>query len=244
MNLKTTLAVLVSAAILSGCSGEEGSGARYGTITPQLRTTTGVEVVTKALTAPAQGAFALTLASADGTYTESWSSIDDYPASMQHIEGDYTASALCGSPEEEGFDKPCFAGSSSFTIVGNATTPVIIDCALANTGITVAYTDVFRRYFASYSATVTSAAGSEILFAPDESRTAYVKPGDFAVRVDYAKSNGTTGSKSYTVSGVEARQLYNISFNVNDGAVGGASISIVFNSDLPSKDVEIDLGAE
>lgn len=244
MNLKTTLAILVSAAILSGCSEKEGERGRYGTITPQLHTSTDAEVVTKALTAPAQSAFALTLASADGTYTESWSSIDDYPTDMQHIEGEYTASALCGSPDAEGFDKPCFAGSKSFSVVGNATTPVTIDCALANTGITVTYTDVFRKYFASYSATVTSAAGSEILFAPDESRTAYVKPGDFSVKVDYTRSNGTTGSKSYTVSGVEARQLYNIAFNVNDGAVGGVGISIVFNSDLPSKDVEIDLGAE
>lgn len=244
MNLKTTLAILASAAILWSCSEDKSEAERYGTIQPQLRTSTEVAVVTKALVAPAQNAFALTLASADGSYTQSWASIDDYPVNMQHVEGSYTATASCGSPEEEGFDKPCFAGSKSFAVTGNATTPVVIECALANTGINVAYTEVFKKYFATYSATVTSSTGSEISFAGDESRTAYVKPGDFAVKVSYAKSNGTTGSKSYTVTGVEARQLYNITFNVNDGAVGGASISIVFNSDLPSKDLEIDLGAE
>lgn len=243
MNRIAISCLLASAALLSACSEKEVTE-RFGTLRPGVNASAEVVQTTRALTAPEASSFALRLESADGKYVEVWESIDDYPVEMLHVEGDYVATAVSGSPDEEGFDKPCFSGSRSFTLEGETTNNVTIDCALANTAVTVDYTDEFRKYFAAWEAAVTSVSGTEIVFAQDEARTAFVRPGDFRVKVSYVRSNGSAGSKSYTVSGAAARELYNIRFNVNEGAVGGAKISIVFDSDLPHDDREVDLGAE
>ena len=65
----------------------------------------------------------------------------------------------------------------NFNIRGGETTPVETTCKLANTKISIEYTDDFKQYFKTYSSTVQADLGSEVSFSSGETRAAYVKPG-------------------------------------------------------------------
>ena len=65
--------------------------------------------------------------------------------------GQYTVSASYGSVENEGFGKPCFAGSADFVVVDEQTTEVEVEVNLANTIVVVSCTDNFRNYSDDYS---------------------------------------------------------------------------------------------
>lgn len=144
--------------------------------------------------------------------------------------GSYTAEAVYGSVSEEGFGKPCFKGSQSFSVTGGQDTDVKITVRLANCIIKPEYTAAFKQYFGSYSFTVTTGNGTVIDFPSTETRAAFIDAYQFKLTGSLTNQAGksvTFPEKEFT--SLNPATCYTLKFDVSN--VGGMSINITFNSE-------------
>lgn len=208
-----------------------------GTVESALPLTRGQET----LSVPEADKFAVKLAKEDGTYSESWDAIGLFPTDKSFGVGAYTMEAYYGDFEKEGFESPYFYGSSDFLVKEDETSEVKITASLANTMVSIDYTDAFKAYFKQYSTQLHSKGGDFITFLPGETRPAYLKPGQVSIVVSLTKQNGVSTTFQPTSIATEAKHHYHITFDVNDGEIGEAQLSIKFDDSLSKEDVVINL---
>lgn len=186
----------------------------------------------------------LRLSSVDGEYTQTWNSVDEMPVSAEYPVGGYKLEAFYGEENAEGFNKPYYYGSQALTVLENRSTPVSLTASLANSMVTVVYTDAVKDYFASISGEVESSTGLKTVYAVDETRPVYVKPGSTTVSVDVTKQSGVSAKLSPVTFNAEPRHHYTVTFDVNGGETGKGTLTVTFNSDLDTKEEIIDLSDE
>ncbi len=184
------------------------------------------------------------LSSVDGSSTWSWNSVDEMPVSAEYPVGGYKLEAFYGDENTEGFDAPYYYGSQTLTVLENKSTPVSLTASLANSMVTVVFTDAVKDYFASVSGSVESSTGLKTAYTVDETRAVYVKPGSTTVSVDVTKQSGVSAKLSPVTFNAEARHHYTVTFDVNGGETGKAVLTVTFNSDLDEKEEIIDLSDE
>ena len=117
------------------------------------------------------------LSSADGTYSKEWTSVAEFPTDQQFKVGDYHFEAYYGNIEDEGFEKPYYYGDQNIKVTDGGTTKVALTAALANTMVSVSYTEAFTKYMTAYSAELHSDGGAYIYYDGAETRPAYLRPG-------------------------------------------------------------------
>lgn len=188
--------------------------------------------------------FYITLSNEDGSFTRSWSTIDNIPPNGSYDVGNYILKASYGSLEEEGFDTPFYYGETPFVIRDQETTPVEVTCALGHVKLTLQYTEAFTKYFSEYETTVTSASGKKIVFAQDETRDAYLQPGNIAMTMTLTKPNGVTATYSPAkITNATARQHYVVTFDVTE-SVGAALLTVIFDDKTAVAPITIDVSDE
>lgn len=242
------------AILATGCSSDDfGGSASEGTGGLDLQVAIDTEVIAsqRPTKAPSRAEFdqitaddlSLRLTSDDGSFTKTWDKIADFDANERFNVGRYTLEAFYGSEDAEGFGAPYYLGSQTITVEENQVTPVAISAQLANSLLTITYTDNFKSYMASYSAEVHSAGGATTAYAADETRPVYVKAGLVEVYVDFVKPNGK-GAKLLAASfTAKPRCRYNLTVDMS--AEGGQAIlHIVYDEMLAEEDVEIELSDE
>ncbi len=242
-------ALLVATA---GCSDDRGPGrAGQGHIAPALdvdraivqsrqsRAVTGIGDITAE-------DLSLALVSTDGTVNRTWASISEFDTSEEFKVGEYTMTASYGSIEDEGFEKPYVSGDATFNVAENRTTEVSITAGLANSMVTVVYTDAFKTYFASYGAKVHSAGGAHIDYPAGETRPVYVRPGNIDIFVDITKPNGVSATLQPASFEAAAKHHYTVTLDVNasTGGIGEAQLIVSFDDTVAAEDVVIDLSDE
>lgn len=80
--------------------------------------------------APPSQPFSLTMSSADGAYSHTWRDIGEFPLLENFYTGPYNALSVSGTPGEEGYGCPCYAGEKTFEIAENEYQTVVIPCKL------------------------------------------------------------------------------------------------------------------
>lgn len=236
------ISALVASSLLCACSEEWGvNKAGAGRISPE------VGIDTQAVTSRSEAAsradgditaadLSLTLTKADGSYKQTWETVADFPVDKEFAVGDYTLDAFYGDPEEQGFEKPAYAGSQTLKVSDGLTTTLGLTASLANSMFTIKYTDAFVGYMADWSASV---AGIE--YAKDETRPVYVKPGDVTIKINVTKPNGLKAEFTLDKVTAEPKYHYMVTVDVNDGNVGGSALKVTFDDNLAKEEVEIDL---
>ncbi len=194
---------------------------------------------------PLPEAFSVRMSSEDGSYSKEWESAADFPVDEQFRTGNYMMEAYYGSIEEEGFGKPYYYGNSKFTVSEASVTPVTLTCSLANTMISIDYTDAFKGYFADYSTTLHSNGGAHIVYGKDEIRPAYLRPGNVTMNLSLTLPSGTTTMfQPAVIENALARHHYHVTMDVNGGNMGTAQLVIMFDDALATEDFTIDLSDE
>lgn len=189
--------------------------------------------------------FMVHLWKSDNSYDKTWSSIEEFPVDTKFTTGSYEMEISYGDMNEEGFEKPYYYGSAKFNVEDEETANPEIEATLANTMVSIAYTDAFKQYFTDYSAKIHSAGGAYVDFVKDETRAAYVKPGKVSFLLSLTKSNGTELSlEPAAIDNAEAQTHYRVTFDVNGGEVGDAVLSITFDDSTIAEPIEISLSEE
>ena len=183
----------------------------------------------------------LIIMSKTGTYLQTWNHVSDYNPSENPVTvGTYDVTLMYGALEDEGFDKPYYYGSATTTVKQDETSEVSVEATLHNTMVKMKYTDAFMKYFTNYSATIHSEGGKYITFENDETRAAYVRPGNISIDLSVTKPNGLSGT--FEVEGIDnaaARTLYNVTVDVNEGGVGDAEVLISFDDSTTVEPISI-----
>lgn len=241
--------ILASATMFSGCGEDVNpSGSETGRIAPSVDLDTKVVASRSQSRAEADritvGDLQLRLTAADGSYSNSWTSIAEFPVDTEFKVGSYTIEAFYGDIAEEGFEKPYYYGSQELTVAPDKTTDVALSASLANSMVTVVYTDAFRNYMTSFGATLHSAGGAYINYADDETRPVYLRPGNVTLSVALTKPNGKSATVEAANFTAEGRHHYTVTVDVNNGNVGDAVLTVSFDDTLDEESVEIELSDE
>lgn len=155
--------------------------------------------------------------------------------------GAYTLEAYYGSENDEGFEKPYFYGAAEFHIYDNETSNPEVLISLSNSMVSVTYSEAFKNYFSAYTTTLQSEAGVPVTFSQIENRPAYLKPGEIAITINATKTTGTQISLQPASIKANAKTYYNVTFDVNGGNVGDATLTITFDDATTLEPIEIDL---
>lgn len=232
---------------LTACSAEDSPlGGSTGSIAPEVALDTEVAASARSARSDAELTaedLVLALTSSDGSYSNSWNGVSAFPTDEKFKTGGYTLTASYGTLENEGFDKPYYFGSTDLTVTENNTTRVSLTAQLANSMISVEYTDNFKGYMQAWSAELHADGGEYIYYAQDETRPAYLRPGATSVNVELTKPNGQTAKLLAANFVTEPRHHYHVTVDLAQGA-GDAVLIVKFDDSVDQEDIEIELSDE
>ncbi len=250
--LKVGICVSAMTLALCSCSDDlnfDGTESGQGLLSLSLATSSEVAVTapTRAeiptLTAPEVEDFSVRLTKSDNTFSKTWNSIDDFNAEASFNTGFYTLEAFYGDIDNEGFDAPCFYGAAEVSVLESKKTEASITATLANSMVSIDYTEAFKSYFYYWTARVHSAGHSFIDFGHEETRAAFIAPGEVDLTISFVTPQGEQASIQPDGFIAKPRHHYRVVFDVTQGT-GGAKLNIIFSDELVAEDVNIDLSDE
>jgi hypothetical protein len=229
------LATAAISAALSGCSKEKVG---YGTASFDAAADESVAVETKSTASlgltklPSASDFKLAVTG--DNYSQSYARLSAYDATTKYAVGSYSATVTYGDVSVEAFDTPCFKATSAFSIMDKQNTAVALKATIQNAVVFITYTDAFKKYFSDYTFTLkTSTFNTELAFAKGETRKAFISPAAFSVSGKVTTQTGEVKSvPSTTFSDIAAATYYKITYDVNGGAVGSATITVTIDDSI------------
>lgn len=250
---KQAILLSVAALGLGACSDENPWGLQQGEGGISLKLSASADVKdaipvlrsgAPTLEAPDVANFGVSLTNLSTTEVQTWSTVADFNAQNSFRTGSYTLAAFYGSPDDEGFEKPYFYGETEVMVLEGRQADAEVTARLANSMVSVDYTDGFKNYFKDYKVTIHSEGHSYIEFAADETRPAFVAPGEVSIAVDVTNPSGKSVTLQPAAFPAAAAHHYHVTFDVNTGIAGQAQLQITFDDTVESEDVTIDLTDE
>jgi hypothetical protein len=246
-NHLTGILIASTGLLLTACSNETRVADQgKGFISPNVEINTAVVKSVQDSRAAAEitvSDLSLTLTAESGSYSNTWKSVDDFDPETQFGVGVYNVEAFYGSVEDEGFEKPAYYGSSKVVVEENETSTIDLTASLANTMVSVDYSDTFKNYMTDWSAELHSAGGDYITVAKDEARPAYLRPGTVTLSVSITKPNGQSAKLQVAQFNALARHHYHMTVDLEGGA-GDVVMTVKFDDLLTEEPVNIDLSDE
>lgn len=236
MRIKNLASAILPLALLASCNaGISGEGS----VQFSLENESGViDIETKSsvgdfTTLPVAADFSVVVEDASGNQT----AVSDLSAPLSLPAGDYTATASYGTVTDEGFDKPCFSGSASFTVKGGESTSVSIRVSLASCIVKMSFTDNFKNYYPDYNLSLTTGNGTVIPFPKSETRACFMDAYQFSLSgtlVNQAGVSTTIPSKDF--KNLQSATCYTLKMDASN--IGSNVITISFNDSI----VDVALG--
>lgn len=179
----------------------------------------------------------LTLSLKDNDNNIKWSGkYSAFPTDRLFSVGKYSLEASYGNKEEEGFEKLALYGKQDLTVSDGKTTDISLKVTPVNSRIIIEYEEAFKKYMTDWKATVNG-----IDYIKTEERPVYIKPGEVTLKISVTKPSGTSGEFTLDNIKVEAGYQYIIKVNVNEGAVGDATLEVEFDDNMNEENVKIDI---
>lgn len=235
-HLKMIMSVLVLLMMFS-CTKKQVE--EKGNVSFSLISNVDIAEVTKAnvsdlTTLPSSDDFTITIT--DVSSVQIWSGkVSEWDPSTQITAGDYTVTAAYSSVDEEGFDKPYFYGTQTFTVTGGQTSAVSVPVSLGNTAILVTCTKNFTDYFKEYNFKLMRDGSDIVTFVKGEGRAAFIDAYKFDIVGTFEGETGTYGYQD-SHTNLEAATLYTFVFDVDN--TGGARLTVRFNHNVDTVDLE------
>lgn len=197
---------------------------------------------------PDPSAFKIKLTNADGSYSKNWDAPEHFNNETGFPIGDYTLEATHGDISVEGFELPHYYGNCDVHVSPGTTAPVRITAALANSMVSVRYTDAFTSNFSNYSSAVQTPGHDWVMFAKGETRPAFIDPTgseNTKFSVTLTNKDGKTVTIEPANFQVLPRRHYIITVNaVGNTSTGTLALDIEFEEEVVAETVNVPLGDE
>lgn len=235
--IKAALAAIVLLSVLS-CAKREYSGTGYLTVSLGMGDPS--EITVKSPEAPDDDMiFSLSIVGDDGVHSYS---VADYRTlatePLAVAAGWYTVTAYSGSDNAAAWGSPYYSGSQRILVKPERTNTVNITCTLANTMVTVEFTDPIPELFSDYRVIIENGNGETLTFAKNNGTVNntgyYAVTGTLTYTLIMVNSDGmqtTIGPNEIT--GVQANQHYHFKFSMADESAqtGGFTLTIIVDED-------------
>jgi len=184
--------------------------------------------------------FKVIIYNADGTEAMSFASVMEMPEIIELEVGDYYVEAHSDNNLPAAFENPYYFGVSDlFTISSNMQQSVLVNCELANTIVTVVYSDNVVSSFVEYTTTVSSDLGS-LIFLQDEIRMGYFQTLPLEIVVELTSLNPDGSELVKTLSGSIPNPLANRHYEIFvDASIDGGMATFQIVLDETEVQVEI-----
>lgn len=254
--LKKTLGIL-SACLLLGmtsCSddnpwmGEAGRGAIALSLSTDGRVkdaAPGTRALGDALfEVPTADMFSIHLAKTDGSSSKTYDLLEHFLKEESFPTGTYTLRAFYGKLEDQGFECPFLEGMETVNVLEGRTTEVEVHAKVANSLVTIDYTDDFKNYLHDYSTTIQSSGYEPVKFEEGETRPGFIAPGEVTVTVSFTNPQGQSVTLQPASFTAKAGTHHKITYNVSGSGSDDMRLDIKFDEELTREDVFIDLTEE
>ena len=159
--------------------------------------------------------------------------------------GAYTLTAYSGKEGEEGFNKAYFEATKQVTIAVDQTTSIALTATLANSAITVKYTDALKDYMTDYSAEIrTGGATQGFAYPATETSPLFINPGEAAIYVTVTNPQGKTATLKAAEFTAEKQHAYTVTVDANSGNLGDAVMTVSFDDATVAETKEFVLSEE
>lgn len=185
----------------------------------------------------------LNLKSDDGSFSKTWENAKSFSEEEEFPVGSYTLQAYYGDSDDEGVDKPHLFGETVFNVVGAKTVPVSLTASVANSIVSIDFTERFKNYFTAYSGRIISAKKNEFLFSGHETTAVYVSPGNTKVHADVTLPSGQSGSVNLGDFEAVPATFHKITLDV-DATRGDLIIMLIFDDTLDERVLEREISDE
>lgn len=193
---------------------------------------------------PNANEFSISLKSIDGSYDQTWKTLNSFNDEDGFPMGSYHISASFGSMDSEGFSNPYFYGESAVTVLKGESSNVGITATLANAMISIRYSDDFSNFFPGHSCIV-STGKEPVIFVQSESRPAYISTGNAELKLTLTNSANQTVTLSPASFKAEPRKHYIVTFGVEGNTnIGYGSLNVEWSEEVVSEEREITLSEE
>lgn len=181
--------------------------------------------------------------SADGDTVKSY---EDYIKEVKNEKlilpvGTYKVAVASNQTEEPGWEKPFYAGEETVDVKAGEITSATVTCKIANTKVTIGYTDKVKEKFTNCEATVSNSSGS-LLYTYDEYRSGFFVPEKLTVSLALTNNEGKKYAIKRVFSDIKPRYHYTIMFNMadpSDDKEGGSDFTVEVNDEIQVVECEI-----
>ena len=173
-------------------------------------------------------------------HADKWQDINSEGGLLLPAGKTYTVKAYSYDRDKnaQGFDaKPYYAGEKDVTIQADKANYAEITCKLAQSKVSVEYTEKFKNAFTEpFTCYVTGNSGTNIEFKEGETRAAYVKAEQpLSIKLDFGSDKVFT--KQITAS-AEAAHLYKVTLEAGDAQTG---ITITLDQTIHQYEVTLEI---
>jgi hypothetical protein len=174
--------------------------------------------------------FKVIVYNAAGAEMISFEKASEMPEEVELETGDYYVAAHSNNDLPAAFENPYYYGRSEvFSILPNREQSVAITCELANTIVSIVYSDNIKSHFSGYTTTVAAPLGS-LVFGESETRFGYFRPQPLTITamLTWLQSDGTSRQKTLTgnIPSPQPKRRYEIYV---DASAGGGSALFQIN---------------
>lgn len=251
-NMKHNLLHIISSllfGVLLICCTQEDDEANNGSLNLNLSTDYSITTETKAQTkaqteGPTANDFVIAVYDEDGSNViRKWETVASMPDAPQLPAASYLLKASYGTQHTGAFETPYYEGATPFVITRRNTTNVQVVCRIANTKLTLEYSDGFKEYFKDWTAKAAS-TGDSLTIGKDEIRAAFFEPGQIGLKLTMTRQNGKTLEYEPPVIHTEGGKHYRVRLDVTSGGVGGVNLVIRFDKETEEKPIYVDISGD
>lgn len=128
--------------------------------------------------------------------------------------GSYQVVVASGKKDSAAWELPNFYGKTECDIKTNQVTSAKVTCKIANTKVTVDYSDDFKKYFTDYSTTVSNISGS-LTFVKGETRGGYFAPETLLALLKLTNTDGEQFELKREYADIQERCHYKLYFKLS-----------------------------
>lgn len=168
------------------------------------------------------------------TLVQKYQGIDNVPAQIQLVSGDYSVRVTAGDSVAASFEQRFFEGKKDFSIEKGAVSTVEVNCGIANTVVAIVWDESLKEIFKEdYQVTVTSSTGELVYSSANANAKGYFSLPEDSRKLTCKFRATTLGGKTYEssseLSDLSPATLYNLTYSYKDmevGPTGGAALNI------------------
>jgi len=130
---------------------------------------------------PDAGLFSLSMTSASGE-SHTWETFAEFEQGSRYLSGEYTLKAEYGDLSAEGFGSPRYSAETTVNLSEGQRTTVTLRPTMVSTMVSVRRSESFNEHFATLY--FHSFNGQYVNFGTEETRRAYLRPGNLYIAAD------------------------------------------------------------